>query len=214
MVETASPWRSGHPLREADALDAASGRTQILEKEVHMNIVEKAALIATVAHGATGQVRKHSGIDYINHPQDVVHILQGEAGSKITRRMLAAAWLHDVVEDTDICINYIKAEFDTAVARMVYGLTNERPDNLNRAARQAHNVVRLSLCADDVKTIKLADCIANMRDIIREDPKFAPVYLSEKRVLLDEALVGGDKTLWAIANDLITKNLMKELDAA
>ena len=179
-----------------------------------MNIVEKAALIATVAHGATGQVRKHSGIDYINHPQDVVHILQGEAGSKITRRMLAAAWLHDVVEDTDICINYIKAEFDTAVARMVYGLTNERPDNLNRAARQAHNVVRLSLCADDVKTIKLADCIANMRDIIREDPKFAPVYLSEKRVLLDEALVGGDKTLWAIANDLITKNLMKELDAA
>ena len=56
-----------------------------------MNIVDKASLIATTAHGAMGQKRKHSGIDYINHPQDVVHILQGEAGMKVTRRMLAAA---------------------------------------------------------------------------------------------------------------------------
>ncbi len=166
-------------------------------------IVEKASLIATVAHGATGQRRKHSGIDYINHPQDVVHILQGEAGTKITRRMLAAAWLHDVVEDTHIGINYVRAEFDTAIARMVYGLTNIRPDGYNREQRHEFNIVRLSNCANDVKTIKLADCIANMRDIIREDPKFAPTYLREKRELLDRALVGGDPTLWAIADKII-----------
>lgn len=74
---------------------------------------------------------------------------------------------------------------------MVYGLTNERPAGLNRADRHAHNTLRLSKCAADVKTIKLADCIANMRDVVREDPIFAPQYLAEKRILLDEALVGG-----------------------
>ena len=78
------------------------------------------------------------------------------------------------------------------------------PDVVNADVRVLYNIVRLSNCANDVKTIKLADCIANMRDIIREDPKFAPTYLAEKRVALDRALVGGDSKLWGIADKLIT----------
>ena len=168
-----------------------------------MTIIEKARLIATAAHGATGQRRKHSGIMYINHPQDVVNVLTTEMFGPATRRMIAAAWLHDVVEDTHLSIDFIRAEFDTAIARMVYGLTNERPEGMNRAERHAHNTKRLARCGEDVKSIKLADCIANMRDIIREDPKFAPTYLTEKRVLLDEALVGGCPVLWGIADKII-----------
>lgn len=169
-----------------------------------MNMIEKAKLIATVAHGALDQRRKHSGIAYINHPQDVVNVLENEC-FHATRRMIAAAWLHDVVEDTAITIDFIRQEFDTAIARIVWGLTNRRPENMNRQQRHSYNSGRLGGCANDVKTIKLADCIANMRDIVREDPKFAPVYLAEKRLLLDEALVGGCPVLWAIADKIIVE---------
>lgn len=164
--------------------------------------IGKARLIAHVAHAAVGQRRKHSGIAYINHPADVVKILLDHS-TILTSRMIVAAWLHDVVEDTHITIDFIKEEFDTAVARLVHGLTNEKPAGMNRAERHAHNAKRLSDCAPDVKTIKLADCIANMRDIVREDPKFAPTYLAEKRVLLDEALVDGCPVLWKMADDII-----------
>lgn len=164
--------------------------------------IQKARLIAHAAHAAVGQRRKHSGIAYINHPADVVKILEDHS-TIISRRMLAAAWLHDVVEDTHITIDFIKDEFDTAVARLVHGLTNQRPAGMNRAERHAHNTKRLADCAPDVKTIKLADCIANMRDIVREDRKFAPTYLAEKRVLLDEALTDGCPVLWKMADDII-----------
>lgn len=165
--------------------------------------IDTAEFMATVAHAAVGQRRKHSGIAYINHPRDVVYLLKLHA-TGLTRRMIAAAWLHDVVEDTKITIDDIHAVFDVAVARIVHGLTNERPEGMNRAQRHAHNTLRLSKCAYDVKTIKLADCICNMRDIIREDPKFAPDYLAEKRVLIDEALIGGCPVLWKMADELIT----------
>jgi hypothetical protein len=157
-----------------------------------------------VPQGPPGQRRKHSGIEYINHPADVVGILTAHC-PRYTRRMVAAAWLHDVVEDTKLTIDFIRDAFDVAIARLVHGLTNERPEGMNRAERHAHNTARLAKCAWDVKTIKLADCIANMRDIVREDPQFAPVYLAEKRILLDEALIGGCPVLWAMA-DTIIKN--------
>lgn len=166
-------------------------------------MIDKAEFIATIAHAACGQRRKHSGIAYINHPADVVRLLKAHA-TGLTRRMIAAAWLHDVVEDTHLTIDFIHAQFDVAVARIVHGLTNERPSGMNRAERHAHNTIRLSKTAYDVKTIKLADCICNMRDIIREDPTFAPVYLAEKRILLAEALAGGCPVLWAMADELIT----------
>lgn len=167
-----------------------------------MTPIEKAKLIATVAHAAVGQRRKHSGIAYINHPADVVNILLTNC-TGLTRRMVMAAWMHDVVEDTKISIDFIAAEFGTGVARMVFGLTNERPEGFNRQQRHEHNVLRLSKTGRDVKSIKLADCIANMRDIIREDPAFAPTYLAEKRHLLDYALKGGCPVLWQMADEII-----------
>lgn len=164
--------------------------------------IKLAEWFATAAHAAVGQVRKHSGIPYICHPRDVVTLLK-KSGTNVTRRMLAAAWLHDVVEDTNVTIAMIESQFDVAIARMVFGLTNERPAGMNRSQRHLHNSQRLERCGYDVKTIKIADGICNMRDIINDDPKFAPQYLSEKRRLLDEALVGGCPVLWAMADKII-----------
>lgn len=166
-----------------------------------MSNIDKAKLIATVAHGACGHKRKHSGIAYINHPADVVKILTDHS-TILSRRMICAAWLHDVVEDTEITIDYIHQEFDTAIARIVYGLTNDKNFKGNRAERHANNLRRLSFCDADVQTIKLADIIANSRDIIRDDPAFAPTYLAEKAEALT-VLTRGCSVLWGIANSII-----------
>jgi (p)ppGpp synthase/HD superfamily hydrolase len=170
--------------------------------------IQNARLVAHTAHAAVGQKRKHSGIDYINHPADVVKILR-EHSTILTHRMVMAAWMHDVVEDTKIDIDFIYDKFGTAVSRMVFGLTNEKPHGMNRAERHAHNIARLKNTARDVKTIKLADCIANMRDIVREDPKFAATYLAEKRILINSALQDGCPVLWEMA-DTIIKNFEVE----
>lgn len=164
--------------------------------------IEMAKWFATAAHEAVGQVRKHTGIPYINHPADVVRLLK-KYGTDVTRRMVAAAWLHDTVEDTNTTIEMIEVQFGTEIARLVAGLTNERPAGMNRSQRHHHNTERLAECPADVKTIKLADSICNMRDIIKDDPKFAPQYLSEKRRLIDNALVGGCPVLWAMADNII-----------
>ena len=56
-------------------------------------------MFATAAHAAIGQKRKYSGDDYIVHPARVASIVTRHGG---TDEMIAAAWLHDTVEDTDV----------------------------------------------------------------------------------------------------------------
>ena len=62
-------------------------------------MVVEAKMFATAAHAAIGQKRKYSGDDYIVHPQRVAAIVEKHGG---TDEMIAAAWLHDTVEDTDV----------------------------------------------------------------------------------------------------------------
>ncbi|GAG42563.1 unnamed protein product, partial [marine sediment metagenome] len=62
-----------------------------------MNIVFKAEKFATRKHAEINHVRKYTGEPYINHPKEVVEIIKTVDH---TDEMLAAAWLHDTVEDT------------------------------------------------------------------------------------------------------------------
>lgn len=162
-----------------------------------MNIVEKARTFATAAHSAVGQVRKYTGEPYINHPAEVVGLL--EAFSITQPEMLAAAWLHDVVEDTSVGIDLIEKEFGRCIADLVSGLTDvSRPEDGNRARRKAidrkHSAAQSPAC----QTIKLADLICNTESIISRDPEFAVVYLAEKRELL-AVMDKGDVNLYGFA---------------
>ena len=67
-----------------------------------MNIVEKARVFATAAHAAVGQLRKYTFEPYIVHPAEVFAIVSTVDGA--TEEMMAAAWLHDTVEDTGVTI--------------------------------------------------------------------------------------------------------------
>lgn len=165
-----------------------------------MDIVAKARIFATAAHAAVKQVRKYTGEPYIRHPAELVELLQ--AHSIDQPEMLAAAWLHDVVEDTGVDSALIYKEFGWCVGILVEGLTDvSKPEDGIRAARKAIDREHTGKQSPACKTIKLADLICNTRSIVEYDPAFAKVYLAEKRALL-EVLREGDSRLWSFASKL------------
>jgi guanosine-3',5'-bis(diphosphate) 3'-pyrophosphohydrolase len=160
----------------------------------------RARLFATAAHAAVGQLRKYTHEPYIVHPAEVAKIVRSVPH---TDSMLAAAWLHDTVEDTGVSIELIRAEFGSEVSDLVGWLTDvSRPDHGNRAARKAVDRAHTAAAPAEAQTVKLADLISNTRSIVAHDPKFAETYLAEKRLLL-EVMTKGDPTLMKIAREQI-----------
>lgn len=156
-----------------------------------MDIVEEARAFATQMHA--GQTRKYTGEPYINHPAEVATIVANVGGSY---DMIAAAWLHDVVEDCGVALETIHAMFGLEVRELVYWLTDEsRPQDGNRATRKEIDRRHIAMAPADAQTIKLADLISNTSSIVERDPGFAKVYLAEKERLL-RVMVKGDPQLW------------------
>lgn len=165
-----------------------------------MNNVERARVFATAAHAAVKQVRKYTFEPYIVHPTEVASIV---ASVPHTNEMLAAAWLHDTVEDTGVSIVDIQKEFGNEVASLVGWLTDvSTPEQGNRAVRKAIDREHTAMAPAAAQTVKLADLIANSRSIMAHDPAFAKIYLEEKRMLL-EVLTRGDATLMAQARSIV-----------
>jgi guanosine-3',5'-bis(diphosphate) 3'-pyrophosphohydrolase len=176
-----------------------------------MDLVEKARVFATAAHHATNHVRKYTGEPYINHPAAVVELVRSVPH---TPEMLAAAWLHDVVEDTGVELDVIRHEFGLNVAEMVEMLTDVSAPHDVREHRKALDRGHTAVSSPAAKTIKLADLIDNTTSICERDPKFARVYLAEKAQLL-MVLMDGDPALWDRANALVGRHerLLKQEDA-
>jgi (p)ppGpp synthase/HD superfamily hydrolase len=166
-----------------------------------MDIVRKAQVYAMAAHASVKQVRKYTGEPYIVHPAEVAKIVAGVPGS--TPDMVAAAWLHDVVEDTGCTYTDIHMAFGIDIATLVGWLTDvSKPEDGNRAVRKAIDRDHTACAPAAAQTVKLADLIANSRSIMAHDPTFARVYLEEKRMLL-EVLSRGDATLMAEARRIV-----------
>jgi (p)ppGpp synthase/HD superfamily hydrolase len=120
-----------------------------------------------------------------------------------TPEMVAAAFLHDTVEDTGVTMETIEREFGPEVAEIVFFLTDaSRPEHGNRAARKAIDRAHIAKADARAQTIKLADLISNCSSIVKYDPEFAKVYLEEKRLLL-EVLTKGDKILLDRARKIV-----------
>jgi (p)ppGpp synthase/HD superfamily hydrolase len=165
-----------------------------------MTIVSRARVFATAAHAAVGQVRKYTFEPYIVHPAEVASIVMSHGG---TDAMVAAAWLHDTVEDTGVTIETIRAEFGVEVAELVGWLTDvSRPEHGNRAHRKALDRAHRAAAPAEAQTVKLADLIANTRSIMAHDEAFAKTYLEEKRLLL-AVMTKGDARLMAEARKFI-----------
>lgn len=155
-------------------------------------LVERARVFATAAHAAVGQRRKYTDEPYIVHPAEVAAIVAAAGG---TDEMVAAAFLHDVVEDTQVTHQDILDEFGSEVAELVGWLTDVScPEDGNREVRKALDRAHSAAAPAAAQTVKVADLISNTKTIVQFGGGFAKVYLAEKRLLL-EVLTRADPAL-------------------
>ena len=147
------------------------------------SLVERAKAFATRFHESVGHVRKYTGEAYTEHLQAVADMVESVSGSP---EMIAAAWLHDVVEDTPATLDQVQKEFGVLVAELVRELTDvSRPEDGNREARKAIDRAHLAEASVKAKTIKVADLIDNSRSVLEHDQRFAKTYMREKQLLLE-----------------------------
>ena len=148
----------------------------------------------------SGQLRKYTGEPYHVHPFEVAHILASIGASE---EVQIAGLLHDVIEDCGVTKSQIAGLFGARVADLVDMVTDvSKPEDGNRATRKAMDRDHVAKADADGQTIKLADLISNSTSIVEHDPKFAKVYMAEKRELLT-VLVRGDQMLYRRAQEII-----------
>ena len=168
------------------------------------SLEDQARRYATQAHAAAGQRRKYTDEPYIVHPAAVAELVRSVTDDEA---MLAAAWLHDTVEDTPSTLQDIESHFGPRVAELVDMLTDSaQPQAKNRAARKLAHFRHTAQASPEAQTIKLADIIDNTRAIVQFDADFARVYLVEKQVQI-QLLNEGDKRLRQQAEDIIRQGI-------
>jgi (p)ppGpp synthase/HD superfamily hydrolase len=150
---------------------------------VFVDIVEKARVFASAAHKAIGHKRKYTGACYTVLLEEVARLVDAAGG---TPSMVAAAWLHDVVEDTQILQTDIEVHFASDVAELGAWLTDvSRPEDGNRKLRKAKDRAHLAQAPVEAQIIKVCDLISNAQDICKHDRNFGRVFVHEKIALLE-----------------------------
>jgi (p)ppGpp synthase/HD superfamily hydrolase len=160
-------------------------------------ILDYIKAFADKAHG--DQVRKYTGERYIGHPVRVMSMVQEY---KDDVAVLSAALLHDVIEDTPIGASEIRKALlqvmDEQTADTTVELVIELTDifikanypRLNRRSRKEKEAHRLSGVSPDAQTIKYADIIDNVTDIVQQDTDFARIYVHEAKKMLSGMVAG------------------------
>jgi (p)ppGpp synthase/HD superfamily hydrolase len=114
------------------------------------------------------QRRKDGDTPYINHPIEVVQILW-ETGGVRDARILAAAILHDVVEDTGTPTEEITQRFGAEISDLVMEVTDDK--SLPKVERKRLQIVHAPQKSPAARQIKLADKISNLKTIVQAPPK-------------------------------------------
>lgn len=165
------------------------------------SLTTRAKRFAFAAHNAIGHRRKYTDEPYTNHLERVAGLVASVVDDPA---MIAAAYLHDTVEDTEVTIEDIEREFGADVATLVAGLTDvSRPGDGNRAYRKKLDREHIADGDERVHTIKLADLIDNAGSI-PGSASFASVYMNEKRQLLS-VLQDGNATLLNMAQEIVDR---------
>ena len=138
-------------------------RVQRYKPDVNEALLNKAYVYAMKKHG---DQRRASGAPYFSHPLEVAAIL---ADMRLDEATIAAALLHDTIEDTTATREEIDTMFGPDIGRLVDGLTKlKKIDLVSKKAEQAENLRKLLLAiAEDVRVllVKLADRLHNMRTL-------------------------------------------------
>lgn len=136
-------------------------------KPLDTTLLDRAIIFAVRAHAGTE--RRGKGFPYIVHPMEAVEIV---ATITPDQELLAAAALHDTVEDTDVTVEQIRAEFGDRIANLVASESDEFPDGLSETEswhiRKQAAIDRLSKASHDAKIVAMGDKLSNMRAIARD----------------------------------------------
>lgn len=145
-------------------------------------LILDAEAYATVAHSEAGNVRKYVGGPYIGHPAEVAAFVSRYTDDPVA---IAAAWLHDVIEETARSRAMLADRFGEAVAEYVWWLSDDPAlKHLPRAHRVEVAAARLADAPAGVQLVKVGDIWSNSRTIAQVNPKFARIYLPEKARIL------------------------------
>jgi len=126
------------------------------------------AASAFAAHKHRDQRRKGADASpYINHPIAVANILANEAGVT-DASTLAAALLHDTIEDTDTTVQELQSAFGKEIASIVMEVTDDK--SLPKQERKQLQIDHAAMLSRHAKEVKLADKICNLRDMNRSPP--------------------------------------------
>ncbi|MBR5034309.1 MAG: HD domain-containing protein [Bacteroidales bacterium] len=152
---------------------------------LNTDLLDRAIVFAVRAHAGTE--RRGKGFPYIVHPMEAVSIV---ATITSDQELLAAAALHDTVEDTDVTVDEIRSEFGDRIAALVADETDRIPGQAGNDHGKAGNdikagferpteeaswhsrkqaaISRLSSASRDAKIVALGDKLSNMRAIARD----------------------------------------------
>ena len=140
-------------------------------KYLDTELLDRAIIFAVQAHHNTE--RRGKGFPYIVHPMEAVEIV---ATITPDQELLAAAALHDTVEDTDVTVEDIRREFGDRIADLVHAesdqidgvLFNGENETETWHARKQAAIDRLRRAPHDAKIVALGDKLSNMRAIYRD----------------------------------------------
>ncbi|HEX4976335.1 MAG TPA: bifunctional (p)ppGpp synthetase/guanosine-3',5'-bis(diphosphate) 3'-pyrophosphohydrolase, partial [Nocardioides sp.] len=162
-VDRVLPWRRSSPPPAEELAPLLSAYRDRHGRSARTELITRAYLTASAAHD--GQIRK-TGEAYIHHPIAVARIVAHLGLDDVT---IAAALLHDAVEDTALTIPEVEAEFGAEVAAIVDGVTKLDRIHFDTKEQQQAATVRKMIVAMSkdlrVLIIKLADRLHNMRTI-------------------------------------------------
>src|SRR5579862_9229001 len=157
--------RKPRMMRQYELVD----RVKQYNSAANEELLNRAYVYAMKAHG---EQQRDSGDPYFSHPLEVAAIL---TDLKLDDATIAAALLHDTIEDTDATRAEIDRVFGHDIGRLVEGLTKlKKLDLVSKEAKQAENLRKLLLAiAADVRVmlIKLADRLHNMRTLTHRPPE-------------------------------------------
>lgn len=146
------------------------------------------------------QRRKYEDAPYVIHCERVARIVAEYTNDP---NVIAAAFMHDVLEDTDVTAEEMRQVFGEAITDLVLEVTDvSRPSDGKRAVRKEKDKEHLAKSSPGGATIKLADLIDNCAGIAAHDKGFAPVYLHEAEASL-KVLNHGNRRLWERARDTL-----------
>lgn len=174
---------------ESQLNEYRSYHPEVIGKPINQDderITDKALEFARNKHkGQYRKGKKHE--EYITHPIEVAQLVRKYKKSHQINTLIAAAYLHDVLEDTNTTFNELVENFGIGVASLVMEVTTTK-EIKEEIGKAKYLAIKMRYMSDYALTIKLCDTLSNISSLFDVDDKFRENYVNEKLFILDDLL--------------------------